>query len=449
MAKGFNPEKAAKMADAITARLNGQELTRIQTDRLRSAIDSPAVQSVISDMQKTLISRGDKVSQKPTARNVGQSNTTVQAAINRANTVVNQADVAKSLRSKGVYSKEVEGIAEAITARLNGQELTRTQTSILRSAIDSPTVQSVISDIQKSKANRSDNVSPDFTARNVGQSDATAQAVSSQANASENRASVVANQANTVVTQEEVAKSLRSKGVYSKEVVGIAEAIVARLNGQALTRRQRSTLSLALNTSAVRDTITEFINRRKTYTEQPSQNIPENMLPDQTSGDSEKLQQYQIPKRRSNEFSEATNLPEQYEGLEKTGAMQKDGKVAGKTVQDVFKNPPTDLLELSAKIDGVTWFRELFQIITPLVWSTISMTLIVAMTGLFTTGGPIMLFGTTEESWTISYYIFSQVHDSGIFYYPASMGIFFTLISMPIVLGFRYIMNKLDPKIEY
>mgnify|MGYP003300211686 CR=1 FL=1 len=62
------------------------------------------------------------------------------------NTVVNQADVAKSLRSKGVYSKEVEGIAEAITARLNGQELTRTQTSILRSAMDSPTVQSVIPD---------------------------------------------------------------------------------------------------------------------------------------------------------------------------------------------------------------------------------------------------------------------------------------------------------------
>lgn len=109
---------------------------------------------------------------------------------------------------------------------------------------------------------------------------------------------------------------------------------------------------------------------------------------------------------------------------------------------------PEEILE-SAKIDGVTWFRELFQIVTPLVWSTISMTLIVAMTGLFTTGGPIMLFGTTEESWTISYYIFSQVHDSGIFYYPASMGIFFTLISMPIVLGFRYVMNKLDPKIEY
>ena len=28
MDKGFNPEKAATMADAITARLNGQELTR-------------------------------------------------------------------------------------------------------------------------------------------------------------------------------------------------------------------------------------------------------------------------------------------------------------------------------------------------------------------------------------------------------------------------------------
>ena len=109
---------------------------------------------------------------------------------------------------------------------------------------------------------------------------------------------------------------------------------------------------------------------------------------------------------------------------------------------------PEEILE-SAKIDGVTWFKELFVIITPLVWSTISMTLIVSMTGLFTAGGPIMLFGTPEVSYTISYYIFTQVHDSGIFYYPASMGIFFTIVSLPIVLGFRFMMNKLDPKVEY
>ncbi len=52
MAKGFNPEKSAKMADAITARLNGQELTRQQTDRLRSAMDNAVVRDVMVDITK-------------------------------------------------------------------------------------------------------------------------------------------------------------------------------------------------------------------------------------------------------------------------------------------------------------------------------------------------------------------------------------------------------------
>ena len=52
MDKGFNPEKAATMADAITARLNGQELTRQQTDRLRSAMDNAVVRDVMADITK-------------------------------------------------------------------------------------------------------------------------------------------------------------------------------------------------------------------------------------------------------------------------------------------------------------------------------------------------------------------------------------------------------------
>ena len=57
-----------------------------------------------------------------------------------------------SWRSKGVYSKEVDGIAEAIAARLNGQERTRTQKYIQSSALNSSAVQDVISDIIKKKS---------------------------------------------------------------------------------------------------------------------------------------------------------------------------------------------------------------------------------------------------------------------------------------------------------
>lgn len=118
--------------------------------------------------------------------------------------------------------------------------------------------------------------------------------------------------------------------------------------------------------------------------------------------------------------------------------------------QGALGRVPEEIVE-AAKIDGAAWCTELFTILTPLVWPTISMTLVLAMTGIFTTGGPILLFGTNGayETMTISYYIFSQVYDSGVFNYPAAVGIFFTIYSLPIVFGFRYVMNKLDPKVEY
>lgn len=79
------------------------------------------------------------------------------------------------------------------------------------------------------------------------------------------------------------------------------------------------------------------------------------ILVDEELGDAEKLQQDQIHlqvlRQRYHEFSKAAGLPEQYERLEKAGFTWKHGRAAEKVAQDVFKNPPKDLKELSAKID--------------------------------------------------------------------------------------------------
>ena len=139
MNKGFNPETSAEIADAVAARLNGQKLTKAQRNILSSATNIPSVQSVISDMQKM-----QKGSPKLLAGNIGKSTGTVQP-------INNQADVAQSLRNKGINSQKADSIAEAITARLNGQELTRPQRDILRSALESPTVQSVVSEFMQKK----------------------------------------------------------------------------------------------------------------------------------------------------------------------------------------------------------------------------------------------------------------------------------------------------------
>ena len=54
---------------------------------------------------------------------------------------------------------------------------------------------------------------------------------------------------------------------------------------------------------------------------------------------------------------------------------------------------PTEVIE-AGKIEGITWWQELFYVVTPMVWPTLSTTLILAITQLFNTSGPILLFDT-------------------------------------------------------
>ena len=128
-----------------------------------------------AQMQSMLTSQIDKVSQNPTARNVGQLNATVQAANNQAktsagqsnttpqtmtnqtNTSINRADVAESLKGKGIPSQKIDTLAAAIVARVNGQELTRTQRDVLRYELGRPSVQKVINELIQKKSNGIDN----------------------------------------------------------------------------------------------------------------------------------------------------------------------------------------------------------------------------------------------------------------------------------------------------
>lgn len=115
------------------------------------AIDEMIATAVITAGTTFFLGGGDTVSSDLSANRL--LNATAQTANGQATAPVNQEDVAKSLRGKGVSSKKVNSIAEAITARLTGQELTKTQRSILRSALESPTVQSVVSEFLQKKAN--------------------------------------------------------------------------------------------------------------------------------------------------------------------------------------------------------------------------------------------------------------------------------------------------------
>ena len=101
---------------------------------------------------------------------------------------------------------------------------------------------------------------------------------------------------------------------------------------------------------------------------------------------------------------------------------------------------PQEIME-AAQLDGVPWYRELFQIVLPMVWPTIATTLI-----LFAGSGVEV---DNQAVTTISFWIYRQTYKAADLNYPATIGMFFTFISVPIVFIVRWVFNKIDPQVTY
>lgn len=111
---------------------------------------------------------------------------------------------------------------------------------------------------------------------------------------------------------------------------------------------------------------------------------------------------------------------------------------------------PIDVLE-AAKLEGCGPVRELVCIVFPLIWPTFSTQLIFTMTGVFSAGGPILLFTSGKyDTSTISFWIFKQVYGdgnvggTGSYNLVSCAGLCFTLIGMPLILIARRIVENID-----
>lgn len=114
---------------------------------------------------------------------------------------------------------------------------------------------------------------------------------------------------------------------------------------------------------------------------------------------------------------------------------------------------PEEVIE-AGKLDGVGWVREMFQIITPMIWPTLSTTIVLSLSKIFMATGPLVLFDqagsvTTYKMTTISYLIYQQTSMTSTLEYPAAISVFFTVISFPIVMFLRWLMGKIDPEVSY
>ena len=109
---------------------------------------------------------------------------------------------------------------------------------------------------------------------------------------------------------------------------------------------------------------------------------------------------------------------------------------------------PNELIEVG-KLDGIKWYRELVQVIVPLVWPTIGTLLLLSLTGIFTSSGNILyLTGGAYGTNTISYLIFQNVYGnqltSNLYNYASCVGICFTLLTLPVVFVSRKLLNKVE-----
>lgn len=107
-----------------------------------------------------------------------------------------------------------------------------------------------------------------------------------------------------------------------------------------------------------------------------------------------------------------------------------------------------DILE-AAMIDGVNMWNELWKIDIPLMWPTISMTIITSFAGIFGASGNIFLFTPyLESTYTLGYYIFDQVRRFQSYYIPAALGLCMTAIGFPLCLCVKRIVSSIYKDVD-
>lgn len=106
---------------------------------------------------------------------------------------------------------------------------------------------------------------------------------------------------------------------------------------------------------------------------------------------------------------------------------------------------PEEVME-AARLDGCVGPREFFQIVFPLVWETFATYFLLGIVGIFTCSGPLLYFVGTDtytKTQTLSYWIFLQVQ-GGAYNYPSAIGLFFTVLALPLVLVSRWGLNRVE-----
>lgn len=113
---------------------------------------------------------------------------------------------------------------------------------------------------------------------------------------------------------------------------------------------------------------------------------------------------------------------------------------------------PPDVIEYG-KLDGVGPVREFISIILPLIWPTVCTILTLNIIGIFGATGSVMAFTEgAHNTQTINYWLYSVVYDPTKVNQQnqaAAAGLFFTVLTVPILVVGRWFMNKFGEEVQY
>ena len=102
----------------------------------------------------------------------------------------------------------------------------------------------------------------------------------------------------------------------------------------------------------------------------------------------------------------------------------------------------------AARLDGVGWVREIFQIIMPLIWPTFSVMFLTSITHLTQASGPVFLLTQGQHgTYTINYWLYAQLLNGTNLEKSAAIGWCCTLVTFPVALLVKKFLDKLEEKI--
>ncbi|MCI6215644.1 MAG: sugar ABC transporter permease [Bacillales bacterium] len=113
-----------------------------------------------------------------------------------------------------------------------------------------------------------------------------------------------------------------------------------------------------------------------------------------------------------------------------------------------MSNIPTEVIE-NAKLEGVSRRRELFDIIIPLIWPTLMVAFLGSITTVFTLFIQVKLITNGAVGTRTIAYLINNFTEQQKLNYAAAIGICFTLVSIPLVILMKHLLERIGRKWGY